>query len=183
MKKPPVFLLALTILLLAFMNAASGQSEIPQRAKQDKYVHIIKLVNGQRLKGSVVRIDSQQVMFHRPDRIRSVYRINMYGIKSIRIQRKGAGGRGFVLGTFAGGLLGGMITQASYEEHTACNCLDNIPCNTGDVIVGAFGGMLVGGIAGAIIGSQASVKKFRINRDPMAFEKARLASKEFQNQK
>ncbi len=183
MKKLLVFLLTPTILLSAFMNAASGQTEILQRATQHKYGHIIKLVNGNSIKGSIVRFDSQQVVFQRPGRNRSVYKINMYGIKSIKIQSNGTSGRGFFLGTIAGGLLGGMIAHASYEEHTPCNCFDNISSKTGDVIIGAFGGVLVGGITGAIIGSQTSVKKFRINGDPMAFERARIAFKEFQNQK
>lgn len=181
-----VLALLLILLLSTFWNTVFGQFDIPKGAKQYKYVHIVKLMNGNSVTGVIVKIDSQQIVFERQGRNSSAYNINQHGIKSIKIQRRGAAGRGFLLGAVAGGLLGGVVGKAAYEPPIPCNCSSDwslIGAETRAIVGGAFGGILVGGIIGAIIGSQTSTKRFRISGDPVAFEKARVAFDEFQNQK
>ena len=200
MKKLAIFLPALTILLSAFMNAASGQVGIPQRTTQHKYVHIIELMNGSKEAGWIIRMDSLQIELLDRDRPEYIHKMDQHEIKSIKIHKRGSGGRGVLIGVIVGGLVGGIIGEAVHSSPPT-PYYSNAPTvsaafqNFGTALQygganaqselngigdGILIGMLGGGIIGGIIGSETYVKKFEINGDPIAFEKARIAFGEFE---
>ena len=197
MKKLPVFLLTLTILLPALMNAANGQTQMPRNLNQHKYVHLIKLMDGIQEAGWIIKMDSLQIELLVQNSPEYIRKISQHEIKSIKIHKRGAGGRGVLIGAIAGGLLGGLIGVTAYSSPPAPNYpIGPAIQNFGYAIVYAMAdtagelnalaggvgfGMLGGGLIGGIIGSETYVKKFEINGDPIAFEKARIAFSEFEN--
>ena len=182
-----VFLLALALQLSSCCNAVSGQAEIQRSPRQQKYVHIVKLMEGESATGLIIRMDGRQIEFQRFGRIALAKTISVDKIKSIKIHRKGNGFIGFLLGSIAGGLVGELIYQDPDESlpPQQVNCWH---CGFGlegplELHLFSFPGFMIGGFAGAIIGSKTSVRKFEINGDTMAFEKTIGALKKFSNVK
>ena len=171
-----VFLLALALQLSSCCNAVSGQAEIQRSPRHRKYVHIVKLMNVESATGLIIRMDSRQIEFQRFGRIAFAKRISVDKIKSIKIHRKGNGFIGFLLGAIAGGLLGELICQDPDKSPPPpqASCWQ---CGFGwegplDLHLFSLQGMMIGGFAGTVIGSKTFVKKFEINGDSVAFEKA-----------
>ena len=203
MKKPTIlinqnirlhiaFFVLLLMLVLSILQANAQTAEPTLKAPafsrektgQQKYVHIIDFVNGKNIKsirGRILKIDSQQIEFQ--GRSSSIHKISMYGIKSIRIHKRGAGKLGFGYGAIVGGIIGGIAAAASYEPPPPCtSCwihFDDPYGKSSTFIGGSFVGILIGGTLGAIIGSQTYVKKFQINGDTIAFEKMRAGFIQF----
>ena len=174
----------------------SGESQM-----QHKYVHIVRFLNNSVKAGWIIKMDSTQVELLDRDNPGHSQKISQHEIASIKIHKKGAGGRGVLIGVIAGGLAGGIIGEAAHSSPptpyysnapTVSAAIQNLATGLqygaanaqselngiGD---GILIGMLGGGIIGGIIGSETYVKKFEINGDPIAFEKARIAFSEFEN--
>ena len=174
----------------------SGESQM-----QHKYVHIVRFLNNSVKAGWIIKMDSTQVELLDRDNLGHTQKISQHEIASIKIHKRGAGGRGVLIGAIAGGLLGGIIGGAAHSApptpyYTSSPTIGAAIQNAGTAFQytvddtqselngigdGILIGMLGGGIIGGIIGSETYVKKFEINGDPIAFEKARIAFSEFEN--
>ncbi len=133
---------------------------------QKRYTVFVGLKGGENLKGTLIRT-TQDSLSVNIGNFRRVFGVSE--IKSIRIRRKGAVGRGVGFGAGTGAFLGGIIGYASYTPPDCSNswfCLDFGPGL--DTIAGGLIGAVGGLLAGALIGSAG--KEFKIEGNQAQFD-------------
>jgi hypothetical protein len=139
------------------------------RAKK-RYIAKVRLMNGMRLTGLVIRIAKDSVTILN-NRGAQPIRMGATEIESIKIRGKGSIGRRLGIGAGTGFILGGIIGYGSYtREYTCrgCGIFDDIfqaEITVFSAVAGGGAGLFVGAIIGA-----ALEKDFIINGSQARFD-------------
>lgn len=138
----PKKVMGILCMLLFIFSSTFVEAQLGRK----RYLIQIELLSGSKFKGDLSALNDSSIRMvkYRPMADTVFY---VRDIKTISIRRRGAGGRGYLVGTAIGGGLGGAIGYASYTP-PSCDgfCLDFGPG------LSAIAGAVVGGITGGLVG-------------------------------
>jgi hypothetical protein len=133
------------------------------------YIVRVTLKSGEILNGVLIHATQDSMTVQKNILDLQLTHIAAATIKSIRIHRRRAIGRGIGWGACSGGILGAVIGYASYSPPHCTNAFICVDLGPGpDVIAGGVMGAAAGSLVGLAIGSVN--KKFKIEGDQSQFD-------------
>jgi hypothetical protein len=162
------------LLVALFLIPAFGHAK--RKRKPKVYKVWVYTMDDVRVKGYLSKADSSGVVVSgTPSRISpDTLRINFENIKSVKYRRKGAGGRGTLIGLGSGATAGFLLGIAGGDQTSTCHGWfgGTYTCTTPAEEVGTVYAVL-GGVTGSIVGAIAggSKKEMIIEGGPTRYAK------------
>jgi len=171
----------LTLLLVTSLLWVQAHDSIPYKMRTFKVS--VYTVSGQKITGylpsitdtSLVISNNQHYLSQFPPKELKTTNLNFNQLELVTVRRKGATGRGILIGSLTGIGTGMIIGLVSGDDHND-NSTFCFFCFTAEekALMGGLAGGILGGLVGGIIGALAH-KQFPIGGNKPAFDKMRLS--------
>ena len=184
------------LLVMAVLVAASSYSQIRTVNKKTFKVSVVDESNVKHdgylvtVSDSNLSMVKSPIIFEEGLILRDSKNYAYENISKITYSRKGAVGRGIIIGALSGAVIGTIVGAVSYEKPAPCDTQNPFCLNldfgagvsaAGGAALGTLGGGLIGGIIGAVAkktfiigGKRESFKKFQISVLDKAYGETRV---------